>query len=441
MASSNTRHQSLVYLITYSRADLDKVSSRETFAMIIANAFQQVAQVEVNHWVVCKESHAETSESENSTHYHMALKLNKRSRWSRVRQYIQNHHDIRVNFSCNHNTYYSAHQYVIKEDKEFAKSADHPILTDPPSTEQAITANRKRSTKNKGDKKKAKRYSTFDVVQIIQEQNIKTRLELVNLAVVQKNEGKTQLAQFIANRGAKVVNEALELAKEFVEAPMQMQRLKMSRIDILNEAYGASCVTDCNGQWLEMALTLMSQNELSVSAFCSGIFKALKDGRGKYRNIYVYGPANTGKTFIISPLKNIYKTFTNPATGTFAWLGVEDAEVVVLNDFRWHPSVIAWGDLLQLLEGDTVHLPVPKNFGVKDVEFNKNTPFFATADAPMVLVKGGSLDSANTQMMQVRWRTFNFWKQIPQDKQKSLSPCQHCFAKFVLDYKDIDNLF
>ena len=39
------------------------------------------------------------------------------------------------------------------------------------------------------------------------------------MAVEQKKEGKTKLAQFIANKGSKVVEEALQLAKGFDEAP------------------------------------------------------------------------------------------------------------------------------------------------------------------------------------------------------------------------------
>ena len=35
-------------------------------------------------------------------------------------------------------------------------------------------------------------------------------------------------------------------------------------------------------------------------------------------------------------------------TGTFAWLGAEEAEVIFLNDFRWSQAVIAWADLLQI---------------------------------------------------------------------------------------------
>ena len=216
------------------------------------------------------------------------------------------------------------------------------------------------------------------MVEIILQNKIKSRLELVVLAIKQKNEGKTALVEFIANRGNKIVHEALELAAEFDEAPQKLAR-----------------------------------------------------------NVFIYGPANTGKTFVISPLRLIFKTFTNPATGTFAWMGVEDAEVVLLNDFHWHPSIIAWGNFLQLLEGDTVHITAAKNFCSKDIEFKKDTPFFATADAPIVLVKGSSLDQSNTQMMQVRWVFFNFWRQIPQEARVNLSPCPRCFARLIIDYHDI----
>ena len=71
-----------------------------------------------------------------------------------------------------------------------------------------------------------------------------------------------------------------------------------------------------------------------------------------------------------------------------------------------HPLLL--GPTLQLLEGDIVHIPAPKNVRSKDIEFERDTPFFATADAPTVLVKGGSLDQCNTQMMDVRWVFFHF---------------------------------
>ena len=41
-----------------------------------------------------------------------------------------------------------------------------------------------------------------------------------------KKEGKSKLAEFSANRGSKVVEEALQLAEEFHEAPAKAPRKK-----------------------------------------------------------------------------------------------------------------------------------------------------------------------------------------------------------------------
>ena len=130
-----------------------------------------------------------------------------------------------------------------------------------------------------------------------------------------------------------------------------------------------------NGNWLECGFSLLERNEIQLLCFSNAIYKALSLSCGKYQNVYVYGQANSSKTFILKPLQSIYNAFTNPAAGTFAWLGVGNAEVVLLNDFHWNPSIIAWDDFLQLLEGDM--------------------PFFATAYASIVLVKRGCLDQCN----------------------------------------------
>ena len=54
------------------------------------------------------------------------------------------------------------------------------------------------------------------------------------------------------------------------------------------------------------------------------------------------------------------------------------------------PYSIPWCELLQVLEGDIVHFPAPKNFMRRDIVLEKDTPFFATSDAPLTLVKGGA---------------------------------------------------
>ena len=255
----------------------------------------------------------------------------------------------------------------------------------------------------------------------------------MSIAAEQNREGKRDLAMFICNRGSKTVDECLAIASELACAEEKYARSQKTRIELLQEMKERECITECNGQWLQAAYNLLQRNEIPVRDFVQTIYVLLEKGRGKYRNLYIHGPANCGKTFILSPLKLIYKTFSNPATGTFAWVGAEDAEIIMLNDFRWKPSIIAWGDMLQLLEGDITHLPAPKNFAKRDIELKKDTPVFATADAPIVLVKGGVVDVANTEMLNVRWKFLHFWRQIPPGEQLHLVPCGHCFAQLVFE--------
>ena len=134
------------------------------------------------------------------------------------------------------------------------------------------------------------------------------------------------------------------------------------------------CVKECNWRWRQAATRLLENNSIDVTFFSKAIYTLLELGRGKYRNVFIYGPANCGKTFILSPLKEIYNAFCNPATGTFAWVGAEEADINILNNFRWKPSIIAWGDMRQLIEGDITHFPAPKNFSKRDIELTKDMP-------------------------------------------------------------------
>ena len=66
-----------MYLLTYSRADLEKVPTRDVFAEMVSLAWMKMAGVKVKQWVVARELHADAGASESHSHYHMALKLEK----------------------------------------------------------------------------------------------------------------------------------------------------------------------------------------------------------------------------------------------------------------------------------------------------------------------------------------------------------------------------
>ena len=98
--------------------------------------------------------------------------------------------------------------------------------------------------------------------------------------------------------------------------------------------------------------------------------------------------------------------------------GVEDKEVIFLNDFRWSPLILPWSGMLLLLEGHVVHFAAPKTSYSRDIDFSSDTPIFATSKAPISFVKGLFIDNRETDMMQVRWRFFYFTYQFQPQEQK-----------------------
>ena len=113
---------------------------------------------------------------------------------------------------------------------------------------------------------------------------------------------------------------------------------------------------------------------MEVADFSQAVSDLLDNGRAKYRNVLTVGPANCGKTFMLKPLNLVFDCFNNPASTTFSWVGAEQAEVIVLNDFRWNSKLIEWSDLLNLLEGEPVHFATPKSHYAKDVLLDQYLP-------------------------------------------------------------------
>ena len=160
-----------------------------------------------------------------------------------------------------------------------------------------------------------------------------------------------------------------QMGWELANSGEKMRRSMLSRIEILQEARDTPCV--CSGRYIQCAYDILLNNGIDICAFATSVYVLLQQGRGKYRNLMIVGPANCGKTLLMNPLSKIYDTFCNPATGTFAWVGAQSAEVIFLNDFRWNHKVLPWHDMLLLLEGHPVHFPAPKTHFSCDILFEK----------------------------------------------------------------------
>ena len=388
-------------------------------------------------------------------HYHVLLKLSGPKRWMSVKDYITKTHGIVVNFLDKNDHYYSAYEYVCKCDADVFHSEGHPDLKDvaPPRTTTSTQAyrlsRRKRSecaastgatADNSGEQgpsrqsgSKIKRLSNLDVSEFIVANNIHCETELFAAAKVRKEEGQKDLANFVLSKAPKAIRDLLENSWKMHNSCSTLERQKKSRMELIDQYSKENCVADCNRSWIECALQVLNQNEIHPFVFAAAVRELLKKGRGKFRNIFIHGPANTAKSFMLKPLEGIFKVFCNPANDKYAWVGADEAELILLQDFRWSSELIAWKDLLLLLEGETVKLPSPKKHFVKDVCISSDIPIFATGKAPIQFVgKYNVTDARESEMMTIRWNHFHFHHQITQENQRNVPVCCRCFAELTL---------
>ena len=179
---------------------------------------------------------------------------------------------------------------------------------------------------NHGVKRKRK-IDALEVSEIILRNEIKSKTELLHLAKIQKEEGKTGLALYVLQHTDKV-QKITDTTWEMEHSGGSLKRRKISRTDILKSFCSSECLNGCGGEWLRCTKITLQKNNLPKNEFSTAIIFALQHGRGKGRNILIVGPANCGKTFISKPLQKIFHTFSNPSTNSFAWVGVEQAEII-----------------------------------------------------------------------------------------------------------------
>ena len=288
-----------VYLITYSQADKAVFPTQEDFALGVEKSFS-TGKAKVVQWCCSEEEHRNKGK-----HYHIVVKLTQNQRWLTSKRFLMENYGVSVHYSSAHHDYYSAWRYVTKSDKDFVQSENHPCLREAPKP-KTTNASRARCTKRKvkrparhssaqdtlledkdeeGERptarKRKKRLTAFEVSQIMVEGNIKNLIELQALAFEQKEEGKTDLAEFRVNRTPRAVADMMQSTWEIEEAKAKLERAKKTRMELLQEARRSECAQGCNGDWLSCAEEILHNNGLSVEYFGELVRDLLSKGRGK----------------------------------------------------------------------------------------------------------------------------------------------------------------
>ena len=278
-----SREAQQVYLVTYSQADTEKCPTRQSFAEAVVKYFTTM-KVSVLQWCCATEPHKRSSVHYHGRGYHLKNNLTKRH--------------IAVHFLSLHANYFTAWRYVTKQDQHYEESKGDPDLSDSsgPRTMKAHEAMGRMRKLRRGRKeqdtesstedealgpcddpagnrkvaKKKKRLTSFEVSEIVVEKNLRDRTELLAYANMQKRGGKTDLTEFVVNRGTKALNEVISNAWDMHNAEEMLRRRGKSRADILREASIEECVNQRgNGNdvlWNSFATTICAHNN-SAQAF------------------------------------------------------------------------------------------------------------------------------------------------------------------------------
>ena len=457
--SEEENKPSKVYLVTYSKADKTRFVHKMNFATACETALG--GGKVVSYYACSEELH-----SDGSPHYHCSIKLNKTKRWKAAKERLREMGAKGVQFSVipddkdgnKDGKYAWAYRYTCKSDPDVYHSATHPTLrviaankgktsaaSAAKATKRAIAVVDDRSKENANDRNvKKQKLDSHDVCTYIRDENIRTVDELLADAETRRLDGDDTLCRYVFSRNIKSLGEQIDLVWRMAGSVAKVKSLKTPRMEKLISASQESCATDCDELWLRTAVNLFEINGLNPMDFAIAVRALLEKGRGKHRNLFLLGPGNSGKTFLLKPLKKIYpETFANPASSTFSWIGADEASIILLNDYRWHTKMgggnIDWGILLNLLEGFEANLPAPMNHYSKHVHIVSDVPIFGTGP-DLIKWYAHHPDEIRTTVhqkednqMKLRWKTFTFTHIFTDvDEIKDIPVCGRCFAKLAL---------
>ena len=132
--------------------------------------------------------------------------------------------------------------------------------------------------------------------EIIVSKNLKDQTQLLAYANIQKNKGKTILAEFVMNRGTKVVNELIEAAWEMHKAQETLRRGEKCRIYLLREAASEECICQIEGQWKVCAVEFLHVNDIPTQQFRESVKVLLEKCWSKYRNVMLTAQRIVGRS-------------------------------------------------------------------------------------------------------------------------------------------------
>ena len=400
---------------------------------------------------VAKELHAESAKEElRDVHHHAPVYCTKQHYWNRIAQVSLERYNIKMHAAC-HDGYTTMYQYVRSPsskkplpelDAELFLSQDHPrgdalrrLLEAGARSTQNRQGDPKRAGGGEGGGGAAKRIRVSDIYELVRAGGFRHALALQAHAEGLARQGDTTLAEFCTTHGTTRLQEHLNAAWAVLDAPgaMVAAPTRLAKLRVCAES--RDCI--CEGKWKAGAALILENNGEDIGRFGRDICRALAVGAKRGVNIAVVGVPGSGKSTILQPLESIFCTLPPPQEGSsFPLSGLPDAEILLWQDFEFHPNTMSFMDLLRLLVGERIGIRIP---GQKNVSFNNRAPLFYSAleviAPPAHPARRASAEhQRKVQAMGERFVIRHWSVPLPMNRRVPDFPqCASCVASFVLE--------
>ena len=406
--------------------------TRQSWADVVRDV-HDAAGISLHEMVIFKEFHERTDASgQRLPHYNALVRSDEQYAWRRIACLFHERHSIRIDFSEHIRTWYDGLLYgaVESEHKPAEELDNEPFLWAISGTPTPIAEQLPKHLRGGRRQTKLTPMQAYD---LCVEKSVIDVPKAFAVAKAMERQGDRGFLAFLLDcRDIGAFVGKVVVAQECEDIA---RREALGRVGLLREAAAAECTCPESSLWLRLARDTLQRNFLD-GPFQKHIADALAYGRAKKRNVFLLGPTNAGKSFLIKPLTLLFRTYSIPDSGSYQLEMILDKEVIYLNDFTWDERWLKWQFLKTFLEGDAIQVGLPKNRG-GNVVFKRDSPVIGSCCAPVQLFnKGGkamSLNVSETQQMQSRITYLIMQQPVPAESLVECPACAHCAATLYLE--------
>lgn len=247
------------------------------------------------------------------------------------------------------------------------------------------------------------------------------------LAYLLENDGETQFAK----------------VQRAAAAQERARRAKLTREALLEEYVQKNkCTCPSNERCYALMKDLLRRNGLD-GCLQKEVFAALRVGRAKMRNVCLIGGPDSGKSFLVKGLKEIFYTYERPDGGSYQLEDLLDKELVLLNDFEYDAEAkkwMPWSYFKNFLEGPcggSIPVARPKNRGGNTL-YKDTAPVLFTAPQEVTYYRYGKEVSSEKDQMDRRILYLHFRYELSRDEREEVTRhCGFCTAKLYLEGKAV----